>query len=262
MTSKVAASRRPELLLLLAVLAGLLTSILFRPATEIINLALESLGDQQPNDETIEATTKIITRGFSTILLGQIALIAISAFLLPLWARAMGHKGLIPGDGGMLAFVARGMAAFQHIFIANALSVASMLIAVPVLVTLGTALGSMGSLLVMVAAFLLMWLMFAFTSVANFAIIHCAEDKNISYKNAWRQARPFLRPMTSFYATLWLTAGVINLLLSNLAAESLPDEIAMPLSLIISGTLSLLTNALHVAGLFSLPSLSAPLDET
>ncbi|MBL4638965.1 MAG: hypothetical protein JKY57_00380 [Kordiimonadaceae bacterium] len=257
---KAASSRRYKLLLLLALFSGLLTSILFRPATGVIGKAIETLGDVQPSDETIEATARVIVEGFTTLIMGQLALMALAAALLPLWARAMSPQGLIPNQGDLLAGFSRAIAAFQHMFFAGILSVASVLIAAPIIVAVSGFLGGLGSLLILVTSFALLWLNFAYSAVANFAIIHCAEERDISYITAWRRAQPFLRAITGSYAMIWLAAGVVSFLLSNLLVQTLPLGLAQTLSLILSGISALLVGALHITGLYALPIINSQPD--
>lgn len=248
--AKATASKRLELLILLSLLAGVLTNILYRPAVDVIDAVMAVLNVPDPGEEEIQKAAEIFTTGLDVLLLGHLALLMISAFLLPIWARAAAPSGLVPGEGGLPAIFTRGFTALKYLLISTGLTIASFIIIAPIAAGLSQILGSLP---IAAGGILLLWFSFVWAATANIAIMLTVEGTSITFRAAWSYARIFLRPITGSYAALWLVAGILNLLLSNMVTQSLPLDWSKPLSLIISGTLTYAALALHVAGLFSLP---------
>jgi len=252
--AKEAASKRLELLLLLSILAGLITSLTYRPALEVIEKAMLAFNTQQENDGDFSGAATILKDGFWPLILGQFSIIATTAFLLPPWARAASPKGLIPGEGGFPGFIKRGLIALKYLLIATLMTTLSFVVIVPVVLLISQVLGGLGSLVILFGALLMLWLNFAWSATANLAIMQSTEASPIGFQAVWLSSRPILRPTVAAFAALWLITSLINLLVGNLITQSLPEAFAKPLSLILSGSLTFAAVAMHLGALFSLPN--------
>ncbi len=248
--AKKSADKRLELLVLLSALAGLLTSIFYRPAVDVVNAIMATLSASNAAETEYKEAITILTDNLRTIIFGQVALIAIAGFLLPLWARASAPGDLIPNQGGIPAFLSRGFRAFKYQLAATGLTIASFAIVAPITAVLSQILGSLA---LAAGGILILWLSFAWSATANAAIMLSVNDQPITFRSAWSYTRIFIRPLAGAYAALWLIAGIVNLLLSNLATQSLSMDIATPLTLVISGALTYCATALHLSSLFVLP---------
>ncbi len=257
-SAKSMAAKRLELLLLLSLLAGLLTSFLYGPAVDVVNAVAETLSAPDVGEAEVNEAASILSSGLGTLILGQLSLIAISALLLPIWARAAAPGGLIPGEGGIASVISRGIRAFKYLIIATGLTISSFVAVAPIAALLSQMLGSLP---IAAGGILVLWLSLTWSATANAAIALSVDDKSVTFRAAWSYTKIFLRPIVGAYAALWLIAGVVNLLLSNLAAQMLPPEYANSLSLVITGTVSYASTAMHLSCIFSLPEKLNPLNE-
>lgn len=253
------ATDRLELLILLSLLAGLLTGIFYRPAIDVIDAVMAAASVPNPSEEDYMHAAELLTAGLGALIMGQLALIMVSAFLLPIWARATAPSGLIPGEGGVSAFFHRGFQAAKHLLIAMGMTISSLALIAPIAAVLSQLLGSLA---VALGGILFLWLNFVWSATANVAIMLTADQPPITFRAAWSYARIFLRPIAGAYAAFWLIAGVINLLLGNMITQSLPADWAKPLSLVLSGALTYAAAALHLGSLFSLPGKTGTTEDT
>lgn len=258
--AKVTAERRPTLLLLLSLLAGVLTAIFYRPAVDVVDGILAALDAAEPGEEEFTAAANVLTNGLFALVFGQLSLIAISAYLLPYWSRACSPAGLVPGEGGISTMISRGTVAFKYLLMATGLTLVAFVIIAPIAAGLSQIFGGLGSLVIMIGAMMLLWLNFAWSAVAGLAIAYGTNTTPSSFKAVWDGAQPLLRPVTGAYAAFWLGAGILNLLLGNLITTSLAPAVAKPLALVLSGALSYAAVALHLGALFSIKGVAGKTD--
>jgi len=249
------ANLRLELLVLLALMAGLLTSIFHRPAATIMQTIATSFEKAEPNSEGYQPVLDIVSSNSSTLALGYLVLLAINTFLLPFWARAMAPSSPVPLDGGIKALLQRGFSALFNILLATLLTTLTAFVIGPIALGLAAALGPLGGLLALAAALTLLWISLVFTSVAHTVICATALDNKLGFRAAWKIVQPFTKPIVAALAFVWLATSFVNLLLGNLAAQSLPDSIGFSLSLIINGATMFLTPALHIGALYAIPGI-------
>lgn len=249
------ANLRLELLLLLTLMSGLLTSIFYRPTASVLQTIAEAFAKTEADSEGYQPIIDMISNNSGTLILGYLTLLAINALLLPLWARAMAPSNPVPADGGTKAFVQRGLSAFFNILLAALLTMLIAFIVGPIALSLASVLGSLGGLLALATAVALLWISLKLTSIAHTVICATALDEKLSFRGALRVVQPFTKPIVAALAFIWLSTSFVNLLLGNLATQSLPGDIGFSLSLLINGATMFLTPALHIGALYAIPGI-------
>ncbi len=256
------ARKRSELLILLALLSGILCCIVYMPASAVLNNIFEALEEPMMSDEErTNAAMLALNDGVGTLFMGQLAIMAITAFLLVPWARAVAPTGLIPADGGFPAFARRGIRSFIHLLVALGLTILAFVTIMPFTALLSTALGSLGTVLTIISATALIWLSLSFSGAANFAVASEAQDQKQALFSAWTRVKSFLKPVTGSLALIFLLMVIINALIGNLIIAVLPESFGAIISMVLSGTMIYLVSALHIAGLRIIPSGLRPVSE-
>lgn len=248
-----AAKARSELLLLLAALAGIGTSIVYEPAMKVIqNLmaAMETIG-QTEGAETEAA--RIFEDGVSTLLFGHLATTAISTFLLIPFARASAPGVLLPGEGGLQAFWIRGLRSFLHMVAVSGIIMLLVLVAVPIVALLGSAFGALGNAIMFAAACLIIWATFALTGTAHLAIAAEARDRKETIPAAFMRARLFMAPIAGSLGLIMLAMMLINFTFGSIIIGMMPEGFQARMGMIISGMVLYIASALHVAALYKVP---------
>ncbi|MBL4790313.1 MAG: hypothetical protein JKY60_15180 [Kordiimonadaceae bacterium] len=269
------ALKRPQLLLLLTILAGLFTSITYTPAARVQQAVMAALptGVQSPqqaaddnetatvssktSEEAYAALQKIISDGSGTLLFGQLSLLVISGFLLPLWVRGIDPGGAMPWQGGRVAFVRRGTASFFHLLAAIGLTV----IALTICLIVGLLLSSMSAGILNVVVIILLvstiWLNIFFSAAANIAIRFEALDKRIKFTKALTLAQPFVRPIVGTFALIWFATFIANSIIGGFVNSVIPALHVPAAATFVYGCFMFLTAALHIAALSAIPGLRA-----
>lgn len=242
---------RSQLLMLLAVLTGLVVSIVSAPAYELmaaIAAVFEPEGDETATNQAVE----LITNGWPTLVWGQLLSTLVNAASLVLWARASLGGEFVPASGGPLKLAERSLRSFWHLTLANILFVAGIFMGATILGMLASAVGFLALVIMFAGSFILVWFAVIVFTVANFALLREAGDHPTSLAAAWQMIQPSIRAASAslaclflvyFFASAFITSG-----LEGMGLES------NRLFLIVTGTLGFLLSAVHVSALTALPA--------
>ncbi len=248
-----AARARTELLILLALLAGILSSIVYWPALKVINdfsLALEA---SQADQAMLEEAARIFNEGASTLLFGHLAVTGISAFLLVPWARAVAPGKLLPAAGGTSAFLRRGTRSFLHMVAASGLSILFLLVAVQFAGGLSVLPPALSGIAVVALFCLIIWVGFALSGTAHLAVAAEARDRRETLYSAFVRARLFMPPIVGSLALILLCLMTLNVIVGSVLLALVPDSLQLRLSSIIGGAVFYFISALHVAASYVVP---------
>lgn len=237
---------RYQLLLLLAALAGLLSSLLFAPAYSVMTDFAKALEAGSENASAAEAVA-LLSERWPALFWGQLLVTALNASLLVPWARAVLGHDLAPYDGNLQGMIRRSLRAFWHMTLANLILVFVVVSGASILNTLLSVVGFLALVIVFAGIFILVWFAILINVVANYAVISEACDRLTNLAFAWRSIKPLARPAAASLAVLFLVYFFLNSLLSSglNGLEFGYDRIW----LIVSGSLSFLLSAIHIAGL-------------
>jgi|GEM_PF-1365983 len=270
-----AALRRPQLLLLLTILAGLLASITYTPAARVMETVMAAVPTTAPSaqpssdqdktsgtatQEAEEALTGLqdaLSDGWGTLLFGHLSLLAISGFLLPLWVRGIDPSDRMPWQGGRIAFIRRGTASFFHLLAAIGLTIVALTIFLIIGLLLGSVGGGVLNILVIILLVSIIWLNFYFSAAANIAIRSEAVDRPMKFIKALSLARPFVRPIVGTWALIWFATFIATSVIGGFVNSMIPAVHTATVSTFVHGSLIFLTSALHIAALSAVPSFRA-----
>ena len=237
---------RYQLLLLLAALAGLVSSLLFAPAYNVMTDFAKVL-QEGSQDASATKAIELLSDRWPALIWGQLMVTALNAILLIPWARAVLGNGLAPYDEDFNRMVRRSFRAFWHMTLANILLISAVLTGASVLNALLSAVGFLALVLVFAGIFILVWFAIFINAVANYAVVCEASDQPTTLALSWRALKPNARPAAASLAIFFLMYFFLSSLLSSgLNGLGLGYDRVW---LIISGTLSFLLSALHVAAL-------------
>lgn len=244
-----AASRtlqRRTLLLLLALMAGVISGMLFAPAYQLVNETMEIL-NSVPDATAQERAAKLISENWQQAALGYLLYTLLTAGLLVAWARAVAATNLLPFDGNIQQMFVRTIRSFWHIILANLVLAAAMLFGGAILVSLASAAGTIAMVLVFAGVFAMVWLAITINAVANLAVMMEAQDHPLSLAIALQMMRPYARSAVASLGVVFLLAFVANILLSSLQASFGLDHDR--LWLVASGAVGFAASAVHIAAL-------------
>jgi hypothetical protein len=244
---------RPQLFVLLAALAGILSALLYMPSAAVITeimLAIEAGNDAEGSATEL---SRILEDGLGTLFLGHLMVTAVTTFLSIPWARTVAPGGLMPTEGGVPAFFRRGLRSFFHMVAANGITILLGLVALPLVAVLTSGLGGLGSAVMMTSLVILIWAALALTGLAHLAIAAEARDRRETLLTAWRRGRFFLMPITASLALLLLSAFVVNMVLAPIVAALLPDGSEQLVVAALSGAILYGASALHIGALYLVP---------
>lgn len=248
-----AAKARTELLVLLGLLAGIGSSIVYAPAMAVVEHLFEI---QQQSDGSKEGSAEFATAfndGLTTLLLGHLAATAVSTFLLVPFARASAPGGLIPSAGGLRAFLIRGLRSFLHMVAVNGITILGGLFILSLTAGLALAMGGLANALAMVGGGMVIWMSIVLTSTAHLAIAAESRDRRETLPSAFMRMRLFLVPIVASLGVIFLVASVFYLTIGTLAVSLVPEEFETRMTMIVSGFVVYLASALHVAALYQVP---------
>lgn len=236
---------RPQLFWMLALLAGLMSSILMGPAYELTQQIVETLAatDQTGADRALV----LINENWTTLAWAQVAVTFVNAMLLVPWARAAAPGGLAPASGGSGAMLRRILRAFWHQTFANILFVLLVVFGGVILGTLAASVGFLSMVIVFAGTFAIAWISIALFAMAHFAMLLESLDKPSSLADAFQSLKLQARPATASLGVLFLVYLIVNTLLSSLIGSI--DLGTNRLWLIVSGALTYAISALHIAAL-------------
>lgn len=237
---------RWQLFAMLAVFNGLVSSILFGPAYRVMQSIMAALATSA-DEETATAAMDLLSSGFSTLLLGHLAVTALNAALLVPWARAVAREELIPLDGAVSVVFTRSLRAAWHLFLAGVITVVVFAFGGTILFSLASTLGFLAMVIVFAGGIGLAWVGFMINASANFAVTLEARDRPVSLAAAAQRLRPQAIPAATSLACFWVISMVAGMLVSGLIGEN--NESLYRLSLAVSGTFGFAASALHIAAL-------------
>ncbi|MFC3053094.1 hypothetical protein [Kordiimonas pumila] len=250
------ANIRLELLLMLSILSGIIASVVYKPATRILETALATLGASTNEENGVHSFTTALIENSGQLVIGYIGLLVATSCLLPFWARVCASPDLTPASGSFSENITRSAKACLYMLQATILTAVAASIGGTFIVTGVSFLGAAGSIIILFGALAILWLSLLLTSIAHIVICAVSIDKPLSFAAGWYQIKLFIRQGIGSLAIIWLSISVVNLLLSNLVAIYLPEETRLTVSLILNGAGMFLVSALHIGGLYSLPGVS------
>ncbi|SDE49890.1 hypothetical protein [Kordiimonas lacus] len=248
-----AAKARFELLVLLGLLAGIGSSIVYAPAVAVLEGLIEIQQETGTPDEKSAEFAAAFNDGASILLLGHLAATAVSTFLLVPFARASAPGQLVPSAGGLKAFLIRGLRSFLHMVAVNGITILVGLFVLSLTAGLALALGPLANALAMVGGGVVIWMSIVLTGTAHLAIAAEARDRRETLPSAFMRARLFMVPIAASLGLLFLIAAVFYLVIGSLAISLVPESFEPRMGLIVSGFVVYLTSALHVAALYQVP---------
>lgn len=236
---------RPEMLLLLALLAGLMNAVLFAPAFELMGQVIETLSTD--TDTAQQNTAELVSQGWPTFAWGQLTITLVNAMLLVPWARAMAPGGLTPGSGGSSKMFVRSLRAFLHMTLANILLAIMLGVGLTVLGALASAVGFLSMVVIFAGVFAMVWAAIALNAAAHFAVLLESVDHPTSLHAAWKSFGVNARPATASLGCLFLVYFMASALMSSLVnGFGIENDRVW---LVISGALTFAVSAIHIAAL-------------
>ena len=246
---------RQPLLLLLAALAGLVSSILFSPAYGVMTDFAKAL-EAGSQDASATAAIDILAERWPILFWGQLLVTALNAALLVPWSRAVLPHNLAPYDGNLKRATWRSLRAFWHITLANIVLVFVVVSGATILNSLLSVVGFLALVIVFAGIFILVWFAILISATANYAVISEACDRPTTLAFAWQSLKPNARPASASLAILFLGYFFISSIFSSglNGLEFGYDRIW----LIVSGALSFLLSAIHIAALTAIFDIDRP----
>jgi hypothetical protein len=255
-------AERAKLFILLAIFTGLLTSLVYTPAidaTEKLLVALsaansEALANTAGNSTVASAELQQLSEHIAdllpTIILGNLGLLAITGFLLPLWARVGSPSHLQPWDGSIARFTQRGMASFFHLTTAVLLTIVALGAIIMVAAIMGGFSGGASGLGVLVVVTAGIWVSVFFSGAANTGIIAASADSKLTFAEAMIKNRTFIRPIVGSLAVIWFAAILANVILEPILRGIFDGTRAVAIA---QGTIGYIVAALHISVLYHIP---------
>ncbi len=239
-------AQRGKLLLLLALMAGVISGVLFAPAYQLMNQAMEALSSL-PEATAQGRAAILISENCALPAWGYLLATLLTAGLLVPWARAVAAADLLPIDGNFQQMFVRTIRSFWHIILANLVLAAAMLFGGAILVSLASAAGTLAMVLVFAGVFAMIWLAITINAVANLAVLMEAQDKPLSLAHAWQKMRPYARPAVASLGIIFLLTLFINIVVSSLLAGIGLDHDR--LWIVLSGAVGFTASAVHITTL-------------
>ena len=251
----ISAKRRTELLLLLAIFAGLLTSLFYTPALAAVFELVTAASETGTDDASFDTLGDQAAKYVPIVIMGQLALLAITGFLLPFWARAASPAGLTPWAKNDADVVRRGLLGFLHQLKAGLLTLISLVFIVMITSVLGFT-GASGGFGVLLALVLGIWISVFFSAAANTAIIAAATDQKMTFSEAIAKNRIFLRPIVGSLAIIWFASIIADTIIESILTAVFEVGPALSALAFLKGALAFLVSALHISVLCQLPGFS------
>jgi len=251
------AKRRQELFLLLTVFAGLLTSLVYASALESAFSLVATAGAADNSGTDYTALSEQATEHLPSLIMGQLGLMVVAGFLLPLWARAASPAGLLPWDGSPAFFLRRGMLGFRHLITAALLTLASLVFIFVTATALGFVGGSTSGFGIVLALTVSIWVSIVFSAGANTAIIAAATDQQMTFRDALARNKTFLRPIAGSLAVIWFASILIDAALEPALTGLIGADTGFQYRALafLKGALGFITAALHISVLYNIPGL-------
>lgn len=249
---------RWQLLAMLAALYGIISGVLNVPAFEILQAfaaASNATAGQATNAAPVDYSRElaILNDGMSTLIWVYLATTALNAALLVPWARAIAPGALLPGQGNGKAHALRFLRSFSHYITATLLTAAAILLGGFILTTVAPFLGFLAMPLVFAGGLGFIWAAIILNAIANYAVFYEAQDKPISFADAWRKFKPAFIPLSACLAAFYMISIIAGLVFSGLfGPDGLNSQVA---GMALNGAFSFCVGALHMAALAHFNSL-------
>ncbi len=240
-----------RVLMLLGLLCGIISSILFAPASTVLDailMAIETDDPTGPSSQQIQQAMDIINAGLTSLIIGHIAVTVVSVGALVPWAR-MTFVGALPMQGGLQMFLRRTWRAFLHMIAANGVMLMVVMFVTLTILPVATLFGSAGNTFVFIGAILTLWALMAVAAIANVAVALEASDAPITPIMVWRIAKQHVKALTVSYAAIIIVLSLLNITLFASVIDLLPTSLQTTVFAVVGSTIVYLFNALHIAGL-------------
>jgi len=243
---------RWQLMAMLAILYGILSSVINQPAYaifEAFSAAANSTADGAATSDSVDYSREleILNDSLPTLIWIYLATTALNATLLIPWSRAVAPGELTPSQGDAKAHSVRFIRSFSHYVTATLLTGVAIILGGMLITILASILGFLATPLVFAGGLSLVWVTIILNAVANYSVLFEAQDKPISYSDAWRKFRPAFIPLSACLATFYMASIIVGLVISGLFG---PTGLNSPLSgMAINGAFSFAVGALHIAAL-------------
>ena len=246
------AGQRWQMLMMLAILYGAVSSIINDPAYAILeafSAAANSTANQGAGAEPVDfsAELEILQSGFPTLIWVYLAATALSALLLVPWARATASGDFTPGQGDAAAHARRFARSFSHFITATLLTAAALVLGGAVITMLASLIGFLATPLVFAGGLALIWISIILNAVANYAVLYEAQDKPIGFTDAWRKFRPVFIPLSASLAVFIMVSIIASFIVTGLFGV---DGLNMRLvDTALKSALGFSASALHISAL-------------
>ncbi|WP_308912023.1 hypothetical protein [Pseudokordiimonas caeni] len=243
-----AARARAMLLLLLSLMCGAVSGLLYAPAWPVVSDLFTVMADQTLADtERSERMAAILGDGFFTVVICHVLVMAATAQLVAPWARAVAPDAPAPLGAGYGDSARRGFRLFGHMLTGAGVSLSL------IIVLVGIAQFIPAAFVQLVVAILMLGSIMMVAAIVNLANAAAARDRAESFLSAWRRGRLFGGPIVSSFAFIAIMVTFLNMTIGTLIVALAPSAIELPVSMIVGGAFMFLMTALHVAAMHDVP---------
>jgi len=251
------ARKRAQLLFLLAVMAGLISSITLTPSVLLMEDIQDTVADAGEGQLNEASLIEMFADGIGTLTGGYIAFLVTIGALIPFWARASSPLHIQPWDGDRSAYARRAVLSFVHLLTATALSLLVLIILLLFTGAIGAALGGPNSFLIIVVITAMIWANILFSATANIAIIAASTDRKLPFAVAFSHIRLFMRPAVGSLAVFLFLSLIIENIFGSVIHGLVDGKNSAMLTSFVRGAIAFLSTALHISVLENIPALSS-----
>jgi len=249
------ANQRRELLVLLSIFAGLLTSLIYTPAIIAIKVITAETSSMETTETDLNALSDLIGLHIPTLAIAYLGQLAVSGFLLPFWARAQNPDNLLPWDGSRDSILRQGWYSYQLLVTSTLYTIAGFIVIALVAVILASISGAITGFVLILAIIAAIWISIFFSAAANTGIIAASIDIKLNLTEAIKRNRFFLRPIVGSLAVILFANIILNAASEPFIDSLFEGDIAARFIAFTSGTLGYLTSALHISALYKIPGI-------
>lgn len=243
--------RNLETLVLLSLLFGIVATVIFWPAAEVIQAVFQVM--LQKNDRSLDTANALLNNGSMAIFSGMLGLLTLMSLIIVPWARQAAPSKLMPLSGGTGDLLHRSWRVAIHLITAGGLCAIAFFALQLVTGLVANAFPALGGIVAVAALIACIWMCLALTCTAYLAATAEAQDRRETLRTAWMRARLFLQPMIGCYAAILFLSGMVNIFLSMLAFNLVPAHVVTLVDSIVNFAVSFACNAFYVAALYKIP---------
>ncbi len=234
---------------MLALLNGILSTILGVPGINALQSAMELAGGIPTNDpDTVRAFGDAVTGNILWLVLNQITSTLALAFCLVPWVRLFFFERDQVMAGGLADLVRRSLRSFVHLIAALGLGVLLMGLIVSVITALTAGLGVIGLIVAIIAIGFSIWAAAALAAVSHMAVFQEAIDLPVGLISMIIRLKHSIALFTASYIALFLIVSLIGVIIATLFGGPLPVGVGIAISNSITGAASFLVSAIFIAG--------------